>query len=147
MSLIVLLELEEPAGLSKKLLLCLSYCRDAAKGHMANTVCLHHFTGSPSQKTFIFVKLWRTTYPIHKGHCPCISAQHWNITAFLPSVWPAVFVQFSSCGGLYVCHPYLLWPGQCLQANLYGNLCLTSTVNILERPVVLVRTLDPQSSS
>lgn len=61
---------------------------------MVNTVFFHPFTCSTTRKEQKALKPWRAVYPIHKGHCPSISAQHRNTTAFLPSVCPAVFVQF-----------------------------------------------------
>lgn len=112
-----LLEQEKPLGLNPAVstfaLSCKCIQNDTEqKQHFFIFLPVH-----PAKST-CFLKLWRAAYPIHKGHRPCISEQHRNITAFLPSVWPAVFVQFSSHGGLRVCHPYLLWPGHCLQSNL-----------------------------
>ena len=72
-----------------------SGCRLATQRRMANTVFFHPFTCSTTRKEQKALKPWRAVYPIHKGHCPSISAQHRNTTAFLPSVCPAVFVQFS----------------------------------------------------
>lgn len=41
------------------------------------------FTCAPKPKE-VFAKLWKAAYPIHIGHCPGVSAEHRNITAFCP---------------------------------------------------------------
>lgn len=40
-------------------------------------------TCAPKPKD-VFAKLWKAAYPIHIGHCPGVSAEHRNITAFCP---------------------------------------------------------------
>lgn len=48
-------------------------------------------------------KLWSAAWPIHKGRLTCISAQHANITALLPSVCSAVSTHFCITGSSMLC--------------------------------------------
>lgn len=93
-------------------------------------------------KERFFLKPWRTAYPIHKGQCPCISGQNWNITAFLPSVWPAVFVQFFSHFVLCL-SPLSPLVRPLLTVHPLGKPTFDLNCEHTERPVELVETLKP----
>lgn len=97
----------------------------AARGHTAQIVyTLLSFYLFTQPKELHFTWLWRATCPIHKGHWPCISVKQYYHSLFaLPM--PCCVCAIFPLGGLHVFHPYLLWPGCPLQANLWGRRLLT----------------------